>query len=77
MFTRIKDLRISNAYKQDYVADYLALSQSAYSRIENGASEITGSVLVKLATLYQVPVDYLLNDDSQREKTATNLTYYI
>ncbi|MBK0347614.1 helix-turn-helix transcriptional regulator [Aerococcaceae bacterium zg-ZJ1578] len=71
MFPRIKDLRVLYSYKQHYVANYLALSQSAYSRIENGSSEITGSLLIKLSNLYQVSVDYLL-DSTQMKNSSEN-----
>lgn len=57
---RIKDLREDNHYKQTQVADYLGISQQAYSYYELDKRELPSRHVVKLAELYNVSSDYLL-----------------
>ncbi|HEL0612838.1 TPA: helix-turn-helix transcriptional regulator, partial [Streptococcus equi subsp. zooepidemicus] len=48
---------------QSQIAKYLHCSQSAYSRIESGRQDIPTQFLKKLAKLYQVTTDYILEMD--------------
>lgn len=45
---------------QSAVAKLLNVSQSTYSRYENGKLDVPSGVLIALAKLYNVSVDYLL-----------------
>ena len=59
-FHRIHDLRIDNDLTQQAVADYLMCNRQVYARYERGVREIPVSMLIKLAKLYNVSVDYIL-----------------
>lgn len=56
---RMRGLREDNDYSQKFVADYLMVSQSVYSRYEIGDRKIPVESLMKLAKLYDVSMDYL------------------
>ena len=58
---RIRDLREDNDLSQSDVANYLKVSQSVYSRYENGGIEIPVDAVIRLASYYDVSVDYLLD----------------
>lgn len=60
MYKRIKDLRKSKALSQKYIADTLNVSQSTYSRYENGQLDVPSDVLISLSRFYEVSVDYIL-----------------
>lgn len=60
MYRRIRDLREDHDLKQRQVAEYLRCSQQVYSNYELGQRDIPTDVLIKLADLYKVSVDYLL-----------------
>ena len=58
---RIKDLREDNDLRQTQIAEYLHISQRAYSHYEAGSRKIPLDLLVALADYYDCSVDYLLN----------------
>ena len=60
MYPRIRALREDHDLKQRDVAERLHCSQQVYSNYELGQRDIPTSVLIALAELYQVSVDYLL-----------------
>lgn len=60
VFKRLYDLRIDNDLTQQQVADYLLCNRQVYARYERGIREIPVSMLIKLAKLYNVSVDYIL-----------------
>ena len=60
MKTRIKNLREDNDLTQKYLADYLNISQVAYSYYELNRRSIPLELLCKLADFYHTSVDYLL-----------------
>ena len=71
MKLRLKELRKENGYTQEFVADYLNVKQNTYSQYEAGVNQIPIESLIKLATLYDTSVDYILNltdDDSPYRK---------
>ena len=57
---RLRDLREDHDLKQEEVAKLLGIQQTVYSRYERGSRTIPLEHLVKLAELYQVSVDALL-----------------
>lgn len=59
---RLKDLREDHDYTQQQVADKIGITQRKYSYLETGVQQLTAEVLVALARLYQVSVDYLLGE---------------
>ena len=56
----IKTLRIQNNYSQQYVANYLKIDRSNYSKYELGKLEMNLTMLKKLCLLYNVSSDYIL-----------------
>ncbi|HCS93422.1 MAG: helix-turn-helix domain-containing protein [Bavariicoccus seileri] len=60
IFKNIAKLRHKHHLTQDQVAKQLGLSRSQYSHIETGRNELSVSTLLKLAQLYDVSTDYLL-----------------
>jgi len=57
---RLRDLRIEKGVGQNKLAADLGLSNSSISYWENAKQEPTASAIVKLATFFDVPTDYLL-----------------
>ena len=60
MYSRIRDLRNDKDMNQTELAELLEMSQTGYSKYETGENDIPTAVLIKLAKLYNVSVDYLL-----------------
>lgn len=57
---RLKDLREDADWTQQKIADHLHIRQNTYSQYENEQRQIPIAMLVKLAKLYDVSVDYIL-----------------
>ena len=60
MYKNIKTLRNLKNLNQKQIAEILNVSQTTYSRYENGKLDIPSKSLIKLAKFYNVSVDYLL-----------------
>ncbi len=60
MYPRIRNLREDSDMNQTKVANYLGMSQTGYSKYETGENDIPTAVLIKLAKLYDVSIDYML-----------------
>ena len=60
LIQRIKELRKAHGYTQDYVASALNISRQSYSHYETGKRSTNPEILFKLAGLYNVSVDDLL-----------------
>lgn len=60
MRNRIKNLREDSDFTQQNVADAIGITQRKYSYVETGTQQLTDEILVKLANLYNVSIDYLL-----------------
>lgn len=58
--TRIKELRIKKGVSQKIVADFISISPNAYSRIENGFTQITVQNLYLIAECLKVKVEEIL-----------------
>ncbi len=61
-FPRIRDLREDHDFTQSDIARLLNLTQTCYSKYEIGTSEIPVSVVIQLARIYNVSIDYLLGE---------------
>lgn len=59
----IKALRESNNYTQSFVAEKLGIRQSSYNKYESGKARPEYENLVKLSRLYDVSIDYLLENE--------------
>lgn len=66
-YERIQDLREENFWTQSYVAHKLHVSQRTYSYYERGEHNIPAELLVSIAHLYGVSIDYLLNNTDTRK----------
>lgn len=59
--TYLKELRKKQHYTQDYVASHLNIIRQSYSHYETGRTTPNVETLNKLASLYQISLDSLLN----------------
>ena len=66
MYPRLRDLREDAEMNQTQVAKYLKMSQTGYSKYETGENDIPTQVLIRLAELYHVSIDYLLGVSDKR-----------
>lgn len=62
VYERIKELRTQLHLSQEYVANYLGLSRSTYTQMENGKRKVLADEVAKLSALFGVSTDSLLND---------------
>ena len=60
MYQRLRNLREDRDLNQTEVAAVLHVSQTTYSRYENGTLDIPSASLITLAGFYGTSVDYLL-----------------
>lgn len=56
----LKDARLAKQMTQTEVANFIGLSQGAYSNWERGETKIDSLSLTRLAELFEVSVDYLI-----------------
>ena len=70
MKNRVKDLREDYDLTQQQVAEAIGITQRKYSYIETGSQPLTADILIKLANLYHVSIDYLLaqTDNPRRNR---------
>ncbi|VTT37400.1 Cro/CI family transcriptional regulator [Enterococcus casseliflavus] len=73
MFQRIRDLREDNDLTQHQIATLLNISQSTYSRYENGELDIPIQMLIKLANYYNTSLEYLVNLTEARNTSNRSL----
>ncbi len=57
---RIVELRKENSYTQQFVADFLKIDRSNYSKYERGKLELSAEMIIALTKLYHVSADYIL-----------------
>lgn len=72
-YSRIRALRGDKDMSQKEIAERLHVSQATYSCYECGKLDIPTQILIQLAMLHKVSIDYLLGLDkisnrSQKEK---------
>ncbi len=70
MFIRIRNLREDHDKTQKEVADYLFCDQSLYSKYERGVREVPVNIVIKLAKLYGVSTDYILELTDKKQPYA-------
>lgn len=58
-YQRIRDLREDHDWNQEYVAEKIGITQTTYSKYELGKVNIPLDMIIKLADLYHVSLDYL------------------
>lgn len=62
---RIKKIRNLRGVKQEYIALQMGMSQSTYSKIENGNQKLTFEVIGKIANALNVSINQLTDKDTQ------------
>ncbi len=64
----IKKNRELRNYTQEFVAKQMNISQNAYSKIENGYTQLTVNHLMELSRILEVSIVDLLKDDFEIHK---------
>lgn len=67
MYQRIRDLREDKDLSQTQMAKILAMSQTGYSKYENGENDVPTSILIKLALFHETSVDYILGLTNEKK----------
>lgn len=65
---RVKELRLSNGFSQEYLADEAALNLRTIQRIESGTTIPRGDTLLRLASALKISPDELLDWAKQEDK---------
>ena len=65
----LKELRRENGYTQEQVSNYLGITQSNLSKIENGERNFNMTLLDKLCLLYNCSPEYLLGETDTHERS--------
>lgn len=68
MYIHIRDQREDHDLTQTQVATYLGMSQTGYSKYETGENDIPTTILIKLSVLYNVSIDYLLDQTNDPKR---------
>jgi len=62
---KIRQLRELKGFSQDYMADQLAISQRAYSKMERNETKIDWNKISEIATIFEMdPMDLVNFDDN-------------
>ena len=68
MNNRMKDLREDSDLTQTQVASAIGITQRKYSYVETGTQPLTDEILVKLSEVYNVSIDYILKQTSNKKR---------
>ena len=68
---KLKEVRTRRNMTQQTVADYIGCSSVVYSRYERGTRQPSIEMLLKLADLFGVTVDYLLGRQDLEDSTLS------
>ena len=71
---KLRELRLTNGYKQKEVARYIGVNESAISAYETNLRKPTYENLIKLAEFYGVTIDFLLGVEKYPKDIINNLT---
>ena len=70
-YERLRNLREDLDMTQAEVGKYLHISQCSYAHYEAGTREIPIDILIELANLYQVNLDYLVGRTNKKNRLPT------
>lgn len=74
---RLKNLRDNMELEQKEVADKIGVKNNTLSQYENGKREPDYDTLQKLASLYNVTIDYLITGKERvKDKSNANLFFF-
>ncbi len=65
-YKRLRELREDHDLTQRQVAEVLDMPQPQYFRYEQGYRDIPTDILIRLADLYNITTDYILERTDQR-----------
>ena len=68
MYRRIRDLRHDHDLTQTQLAKILGMSQTGYSKYETGENDIPTEILIRLSQLFNVNIDYLLDQTDRKTR---------
>lgn len=71
---RLRQLRMEKHLRQEQVADLIGVTKAAVSAYENDIRQPSYDVLIRLANLYRVSIDYLLGRQDVRMLDISGLT---
>ncbi len=71
LYKNIKDIRLKADLKQIEVANYIGVDKSAYSKIEKGLRSVTVEELQKMAQLFNMTTDQIINFDGAIPKEVS------
>lgn len=67
-YPRIRDLREDHEFTQDQLVKILKMHKTTYTNYEQGKREIPFELVIKLAKLYNVSIDYIAGIKKEPEK---------
>lgn len=67
-YPRIRDLRENMDINQTKMAKLLNMSQTGYSKYETGENDVPTAILIKMARIHKVSVDYILGETDVRDR---------
>jgi transcriptional regulator with XRE-family HTH domain len=70
----LRVLRLQSDKKQDEIAAYLGISQQEYSKFERNSAIPNVKHLEQLSKLYNVTIDFLINNTNQASGNNQTLT---
>ena len=59
LYRRLRDLREDHDLTQDQLVAMLSLNKTTYTNYEQGKREIPFALVIRLAKLYNVSIDYI------------------
>lgn len=71
---RIKEMRIRRGLTQEFVADRLDLNASHISNIERGRAHPSLTALVRIADIFECPVEFFIKDEYCSTRTPDTIT---
>lgn len=66
-YERLRNLREDRDLTQTQIGEYLHISQRCYAHYENGTRDIPIKILIELADLYNVNIDYLVGRTNTKD----------
>ena len=69
---RLKELRVAKGFRQKDVAEMLGVDRTTYVKYESGTSEPNKDTFVRLAEIFDVSTDYLLERTDKKEPSLTD-----
>ncbi len=67
-YPRLRDMREDHDWNQTTVAKLLKMSQTGYSKYETGENDIPTHILIQLARIYNVSIDFLLGETDEPQR---------